>query len=61
MDLDDTTMLQQLEARDGPLRERGLSHRASGTCRYRQLYPDVECPWCLAEDARQASSQAPST
>ena len=37
-----------LLARDGPQSYR--THRLEGRCRYEDLYPEGDCPWCEAED-----------
>src|SRR5688572_24939082 len=52
MDVADADMVRELELRDGRLKERSLSHAASGACRYSDLYPDQTCPWCEAERRR---------
>ena len=61
MNVTDAEMVSRLAERDGPMRTTSLSHRSAGPCRYREFYPDVECPWCAAEDARIARESAPIT
>lgn len=58
MNVADTEMVARLAERDGPMRTTSLSHRFAGPCRYRELYPDIECPWCAAEDARIVRERA---
>jgi hypothetical protein len=51
MDLPDQELVQRLALRDGPMRERFVSHRARGRCRYADANPEG-CPWCAAEERR---------
>ena len=52
MDVQDEELVQRLTLRDGPLRQRFLSHRARGRCRYAEANPEG-CPWCAAEERRR--------
>ena len=60
MELRDDEMVRLLQARDGPLRARSFSHRATGVCRYAYVYPEGGCPWCAAAERRErvAAAQA---
>jgi hypothetical protein len=60
MDVDDPTLVRELEARDGPLGSRWRPHRVDieAPCPYEVLYPEGDCPWCAAE-VRRANSGAP--
>ena len=60
MELRDDEMVRLLQARDGPLRARSFSHRATGVCRYADLYPNGDCPWCAAAERRERAASAQS-
>jgi hypothetical protein len=51
VNLPDNELVRLLTARDGPMRERFISHRARGRCRFADANPEG-CPWCAAEDRR---------
>jgi hypothetical protein len=57
MDLPDTDLVKQLEARDGPLGTYSRPHSAAGVCRYKQEYEE-DCPWCEAEQRRREREAA---
>jgi hypothetical protein len=48
MQMSDSDLVLALLARDGPQTYR--KHRLEGRCRYVDLYPAGNCPWCEAED-----------
>ena len=52
MELADRDLVQQLEARDGPLGTYWRPHSAAGVCRYVEVY-QLDCPWCAAEEQRR--------
>jgi len=56
MELRDDEMVRRLVARDGPIRRGGFSHRATGECRYADLYPKGDCPWCAAVARREGAT-----
>ena len=55
MELPDSDLVKQLEARDGPLAARYRPHSDGGGCRFAALYGDLDrvCPWCEAERRRR--------
>jgi hypothetical protein len=61
MDVPDQELARVLEVRDGPLGSAWRAHRdPGGPCHYAELYPDGDCPWCKAQDQREAAGTAPS-
>jgi hypothetical protein len=61
MNVADADLVRILEERDGPLGSAWRPHLTDdGRCRYGDLYPEGECPWCIAERARIAAGLAPS-
>jgi len=50
MQMSDSDLVLALLARDGPQTVR--KHRREGRCRYEDLYPGHDCPWCEAEDGK---------
>ncbi|HEY7268249.1 MAG TPA: hypothetical protein VH951_00350 [Dehalococcoidia bacterium] len=61
MNVRDADMVRILEARDGPLGNAWRPHLTDdGNCRYSDLYPEGECPWCAAERSRLAAGLPPS-
>ena len=51
----DGLLVAMLERRDGPLPLGQAPHRRpGGGCPYRGLLADRPCPWCAAQDRREA-------
>jgi hypothetical protein len=56
MNVPDGELVRILEGRDGPLGSAWQPHRGlDGVCRYSELYPEGDCPWCRAERRRVAT------
>ena len=55
MDVSDANLVQALLARYGPQPYR--RHRLAGRCRYEDLYPNGDCPWCRAIEKREARTE----
>jgi hypothetical protein len=60
MNVSDAELRRILEERDGPLGTSWRPHREDGVCHYRDLYPNGDCPWCLAEQRRTEQGLAPA-
>jgi hypothetical protein len=58
MNVSDQMLIVGLIARDGPLPERTRRHWSTGECRYVDTINDRPCPWCEAEQRRQAAEAA---